>query len=99
MSFFITRKEKIMLINGEEKALACPTVLSELLTTDDGADLEFDLLTGPTAPLSVAPATGAMPRTCAAIHSWLLPPGVAPNHRSSVPCWSWLVRKARGTWT
>lgn len=29
---FITRKEKIMLINGEEKALACPTVLSELLT-------------------------------------------------------------------
>ncbi|EFY05946.1 thiamine biosynthesis protein ThiS [Phascolarctobacterium succinatutens YIT 12067] len=32
MSFFITRKEKIMLINGEEKALACPTVLSELLT-------------------------------------------------------------------
>lgn len=36
------------------------TVLSELLTTNDGADLEFDLLTGPTAPLSVAPATGAM---------------------------------------
>ena len=32
MSFFITRKEKIMLINGEEKALACPTVLNELLT-------------------------------------------------------------------
>ena len=32
MSFFMTRKEKIMLINGEEKALACPTVLSELLT-------------------------------------------------------------------
>jgi sulfur carrier protein len=32
MSFFITRKEKIMLINGEEKALARPTALSELLT-------------------------------------------------------------------
>ena len=56
------------------------TVLSELLTTDDGADLEFDLLTGPTAPLSVAPATGAV--------------GGAGAHARQVPSGLWHRRPA-----